>query len=223
MKLLHLRSSVAAKVPTAAEMVQGQIAINDADGKLFIKKADNSIVVIADAAASSATVSSVALTAPTDIFDVTGSPITTTGTLAVALKTQAKNLVFVGPATGADAAPTFRALVAADLPIATDTAVGAVKKGTGIDIAADGTISTVNNGTVTSVGLTVPSILTVAGSPVTGSGSITVDLATEAKNLVFAGPAAGADAKPTFRALTTDDIPVLTPNQLPTELDEGTY
>jgi len=63
----------------------------------------------------SGTVTSVALTVP-NIFSVSGSPITTSGTLAVSVANQSANRVWAGPATGADAAPTFRALVAADIP-----------------------------------------------------------------------------------------------------------
>lgn len=61
-------------------------------------------------------VSSVALTGITNFISVSGSPITSSGTLALGLTSQVKNTVLVGPATGANAAPTFRALVAADLP-----------------------------------------------------------------------------------------------------------
>ena len=64
------------------------------------------------------TVTSVGLsdgsTAP--IFNITGSPVTTAGTLTATLKTQAANAVLVGPTTGAAAQPTFRALTAADIP-----------------------------------------------------------------------------------------------------------
>lgn len=60
-------------------------------------------------------VTSVALAAPS-LFSVSGSPVTTTGTLTLALATQTANTVFAGPATGSAAAPTFRALVAADVP-----------------------------------------------------------------------------------------------------------
>jgi hypothetical protein len=60
-------------------------------------------------------VTSVGLTAPS-IFTVSGSPVTTTGTLDFALNTQAAHAVFVGPTTGT-AVPTFRALAYADLPI----------------------------------------------------------------------------------------------------------
>lgn len=56
-------------------------------------------------------VSSISLTVPTE-FQVTGSPGTT---LAITKDTEIKNTVWAGPTTGADAEPTFRALVAADL------------------------------------------------------------------------------------------------------------
>jgi hypothetical protein len=61
------------------------------------------------------TVSSVALSLPA-IFSVSGSPITSSGTLTGTLANQTANTVFSGPATGGAAAPTFRALVAADIP-----------------------------------------------------------------------------------------------------------
>lgn len=63
------------------------------------------------------TVSSVALTMPGVIFNasVSGSPVTGSGTLAPTLATQVANTVLAGPTSGS-ATPTFRALVAADLP-----------------------------------------------------------------------------------------------------------
>ena len=58
---------------------------------------------------------SVGLTAPTE-FTVSGSPVTTSGTLALTKATQSPNLVYAGPASGSAGVPTFRALVAADIP-----------------------------------------------------------------------------------------------------------
>jgi hypothetical protein len=63
-------------------------------------------------------------------------------------------------------------------------------------------------GTVTSVGLTMPGPFTVAGSPVTTSGTFSVTLNTQLANSVFAGPVSGGAAVPTFRALSAADIPV---------------
>lgn len=65
-------------------------------------------------------------------------------------------------------------------------------------------------GTVTSVGLSLPSSLfTVSNSPVTTSGTLTGALASQNANTVFAGPSSGAAAAPMFRALTATDIPAL--------------
>lgn len=63
------------------------------------------------------------------------------------------------------------------------------------------------SGTVTSVALTMPAIFSVAGSPITSSGTFAVTLATETANTVWAGPASGAAATPTFRTLTQADLP----------------
>lgn len=59
-------------------------------------------------------VTSVGLTLPS-IFDVTGSPVTTTGTLAATLASQQANFVFAGPTSGGNATPAFRKLVPADV------------------------------------------------------------------------------------------------------------
>lgn len=61
-------------------------------------------------------------------------------------------------------------------------------------------------GTVTSVGLTMPAEFSVAGSPVTTSGTLAVTKANENANTVWAGPTSGAAAQPTFRALVAADI-----------------
>lgn len=70
-------------------------------------------------------------------------------------------------------------------------------------------------GTVLSVGLSMPGIFAVASSPITVSGTIGVTLATQAANKVFAGPATGADATPTFRTLVAADIPGLSGSYQP--------
>ena len=151
-------------------------------------------------------VTSVGLTAPAQ-FSVSGSPVTGIGTLGLTWNTETANIVLAGPATGAAAAPTFRALVAADIP---------------------------SLPYVASVGLTVavPAILTqvVTGSPVTASGTlaVTLGLATQAVNTVWAGPSSGGSAQPGFRSLVTADLPlVLSPtNTLSGSADAlafGTY
>lgn len=72
------------------------------------------------------TVMSVALSLPS-IFSVSGSPITSSGTLSASLASQSANLVFAGPSSGVAAAPSFRALVGADLPNPTSTTLGGIE------------------------------------------------------------------------------------------------
>lgn len=233
-------------------------------------------------------VTSVALSLPS-IMSVSGSPITSSGTLTGTLTTQAVNTLFAGPSSGAAATPTFRALTTADIPaLSYVTSVGATAPITstggatptiGVTAAAlnkvddtnvtmtlsgspstaliaattmglgwtgqlavsrggTGAATTTANfifagpssgspaaptfralttadipalayGSVSSVGLALPSIMTVSGSPVTSSGTLTGTLTTQSVNTLFAGPSSGAAAAPTFRSLTTADIPAL--------------
>ena len=81
--------------------------------------------------------------------------------------------------------------------------------GSGISFATGTLSATGSGGTVTSVGLSLPSIFTVSGSPVTGTGTLTGTFNTQTANYVFAGPTTGAAATPTFRALVSADIPSL--------------
>jgi hypothetical protein len=71
-------------------------------------------------------------------------------------------------------------------------------------------------GTVTSVALAAPAILTVSGSPITTAGTLTLALATQTANLVFAGPSSGGAVAPTFRSLVNADFPL-------TGVGAGTY
>ena len=62
-------------------------------------------------------------------------------------------------------------------------------------------------GTVTSVGLSLPGIFSVSGSPITSSGTLSASLATQSANQVWAGPTTGSAATPSFRSLVAGDIP----------------
>lgn len=160
------------------------VQIYDTAGRLpsQLVLADQNVV----AGGGSGSVTSVALTMPSE-FTVTGSPIAGAGTLAVTKATQLANLVFAGPTSGGAAVPTFRGLVAADLPA--------------------------GGGTVTSVAATlaVPAALlgsSVGGSPITTNGTIafTLTLLNQNANLIFGGPASGGAAPPTFRAAVPADL-----------------
>lgn len=72
----------------------------------------------------------------------------------------------------------------------------------------------VNNTAVISVGLSLPNIFTVSGSPVTTTGTLTAVLANQNANIVFAGPGSGGAAAPGFRSLVANDIPTLTASKV---------
>lgn len=64
----------------------------------------------------------------------------------VTLDTQPANHVFIGPTTGADAAPTFRELEPGDLPSATASTKGIIQPGTGLSVSS-GTLNHTNSAT----------------------------------------------------------------------------
>jgi len=68
-------------------------------------------------------------------------------------------------------------------------------------------------GTVASVGLSLPGIFSVSGSPVTGSGTLSASLASQTANWVWAAPN-GSAGSPTFRSLVAADIPTLTASKI---------
>lgn len=72
---------------------------------------------------------------------------------------------------------------------------------TGLSFLSD----TVGAGTVTSVGLSLPGIFSVTGSPVTTSGTLSASLVNQAANTVFAAPN-GSLGAPTFRGLVPADL-----------------
>lgn len=81
--------------------------------------------------------------------------------------------------------------------------------GTGYLKITNGLVSVdTSSGVVTSVGLSMPSIFTVSGSPVTSSGTLTATLNSQTKNNVLAAPQF-SNGVPSFRKLTADDMPDL--------------
>lgn len=165
-------------------------------------------------------VTSVGLSLPS-IFTVSNSPVTTTGTLTATLASQGARTVLIAPATSGE--PTFRLLVAADIPnlpgsIIDSGVIAPAHLGTGTANAntvlhGDGVFREPGvGGTVTSVGLSLPSIFTVSNSPITTSGTLTATLANQTANTVFAS----SGGAPTFRSLEVGDIPNLPGSQITT-------
>jgi hypothetical protein len=116
------------------------------------------------AGAGLGTVTSVGLTLP-NIFTVTNSPVTTTGSLTATLASQSANRIFASP-NGAAGQPTFRGLLAEDLPTVP------INKG-GLNLTTVATINQVisSNGSV------------YEGRTITPSGGLTVAFATNSITL----------------------------------------
>jgi hypothetical protein len=86
-------------------------------------------------------------------------------TITTGLDTQAANRIFAGPTTGSSATPTFRALVPADLPVATAGATGAIQPGTGLTVIAGGVL---NHSNATTAGIYTKVSIDAQGHIVTG-------------------------------------------------------
>lgn len=155
--------------------------------------------VLVATSAGAGTVTSVALSLPA-IFTVSGSPVSTTGTLTGTLATQTANRVWAGPTTGSAAAPTFRALVAADIPaISAGTITGTVpvaNGGTGLTAGTSGgVLAYTATGTLASSGALTVSRIVLGG----GAGAVpTVMGSLGTTSTLLHGNAAGA---PTFSAV----------------------
>ena len=89
-------------------------------------------------------IQTVTVTDSTPLSVVVNNPNAFTANLTLTLDTQVANSVFVGPVSGSDAAPTFRALVPADLPDATTSAKGIIQPGTGLSVTS-GTLNHSNS------------------------------------------------------------------------------
>lgn len=201
----------------------GSIALDDT-GKLWIKSGVLDTVWTQTSTGGSGTVTNIA----TDT-GLTGGPITSTGTISLA---NIANNTVLSNISGSLAAPISNTLTAT-IDSAISNVQGSIlyRSGTVWTSLAPGTSGQVlttqgaaanpiwatdtdTNGTVTSVGMTVPSFLSVTPSSITTSDTFAVTLATETANKIFAGPSSGAVAVPTFRTQVLADLPQLSDGQL---------
>ncbi len=127
----------------------------------------------------SGTVTSFSAGGLSPLFTSSVATATTTPALTFAAVAQSANKLYAGPTSGGAVAPTFRSLVSGDIPALAY---------------------------VSSVDLTMPSIFTVTGNPVTSSGTLAVTLANESANTFWTGPSSGSPAAPTFRTVSIDEM-----------------
>jgi hypothetical protein len=77
-------STTASAVPVNTNLASGELAINILDEKLYFKNSAGTVKLLASNAGSAGSVTSVAASVPA-FLSVAGSPITTSGTLAISL------------------------------------------------------------------------------------------------------------------------------------------
>ena len=82
-------------LPTTAPSISGQILSSTTGG------------VMSWTNAATGTLTSVGLALPVSVFNISGSPVTTSGTLTGSFTTQLANTVFAGPTSGGAAVPTL--------------------------------------------------------------------------------------------------------------------
>jgi hypothetical protein len=131
---------VAAATPSGTGAFIGQQWINTAtaieytwDGTSWLRQASLSTISFSDT---------------TPLTFGVAYPDAYSATITASLDNQSANRIFAGPTTGSDAAPTFRAIVPADLPDATSVAKGVVLPGSGLSI----TSGTLNHSNATTAG-----------------------------------------------------------------------
>lgn len=109
-------------------------------------------------------VTSVGLSAPSE-FSVSGSPITTSGTLTISKSNQSANTVYAGPASGSAAAPAFRSLVPTDIPLMSPGTPSFTPNGQTSDILGTGySINITGNGDGMRVVITTGTSIVTTGT-----------------------------------------------------------
>jgi len=184
-------STTAAATPTSGNLVSGELAINITDEKLYFKNAAGTVKLLASNASSTGTVSSVAQTFTGGLISVAGSPITTSGTLALTVAgtsggvpyftsgttwatsaaLAANSLLIGGGAGAAPASTTTGSGVVTALGINTGTAGAFVVNG--------GVLGTPSSGTVTNLtGTASININGTVGATTATTGAFTTLTAT---------------------------------------------
>lgn len=176
-----------------ASLRSGELAHNEADNILYVGKGD-------DGSGNATSITPVggpgAFASSTRAISV-ASPLTGGGNLTAdrSIGLDITGLTTIGTIDGADEFLVWDVSASAFRKVARSVLVG-------------------GGGTVTSVALAASSEFTVSGSPITGSGTLTLNKANQSANTVWAGPTSGGAATPGFRSLVVNDIPTLTASKI---------
>ena len=132
------------------------------------------------------TVTSVAVSAPTSEFDISGSPITTSGTVAITWDNQTANKFLASP-NGSTGQPSFRAIVAADVPTLNQNTTGTantLSDGDKGDISAASGVLTIDANAVQDADLRQSAGLSVIGRSANTTGNV-ADITAASDNQVL--------------------------------------
>lgn len=198
MSIRHKRKTTSGYTWLNTDLVSGQLGMNLTDGTLHMLTAASTVKTIG---ANLGTVTSVAVSGGTTGLTTSGGPITSSGTV-----TLAGTLAIANGGTGQTTATTA---ITALLPSQTGNS-GDVLTTNGT-VASWQTPAGAGLGSVSSVSMTVPSFLSVTGSPITTIGTLAVTLASTSQGFVLAGPTSGTGV-PSMRAIVAGDIPTLNQN-----------
>ena len=154
-------STIASAAPVAANLAAGELALNTLDEKLYFKNSAGTVKLLASNASSSGTVSSVAQSFTGGLISVSGSPITTSGTLALTVAGTSGGVPYFSSAStwASSAALTANAIMvgggagAAPSTITTGTgvttALGVAVGSAGAFVVNGGALGTPSSGTLT--------------------------------------------------------------------------
>lgn len=175
--ILIYASGTASNVPLAANLTSdatlgAELALNYADGKLYYKNSSGVVTLLADKNAATGTVSSVAQTFTGGLISVSGSPITTSGTLALTVAGTSGGVPYFSSAS-AWASSAVLAANALMVGGGAGAAPATVTTGTGVVTALGVNVGTAGAFVVNGGALGTPSSGTVTN--LTGTASININ------------------------------------------------
>jgi hypothetical protein len=199
-------STTAAAAPTSGNLVNGELAINITDGKLYYKDNVGSVQLLASKAGASGTVTSVGQSFTGGLISVAGSPITSSGTLALTVAGTSGGVPYFSSAStwASSAVLTANALMvgggAGSAPSTITTGTGVVTAlgvntgSAGSVVVNGGALGTPSSGTVTNLtGTASININGTVGATTQNTGYFTtVRLYGSSSGYVGLAPAAAA-------------------------------
>lgn len=171
-------STTAAAVPSASNLVQGELAINVTDGKLYYKDNLGAVTLIASKAVAAGAVTAISVASANGLAGTSSGGTTPTLTLSTTVTGLLKGN---GTAISAATSGTDYAPATSGSSILYGNGAGGfsnVTIGSGVSFAGGTLSATGTGGTVTSVAQSFTGgLISVSGSPVTTSGTLALTVA----------------------------------------------